>query len=98
MIAAPLEQTDSPSNRPSLLSKTLRSVWPHSSLYACRLWDENEPHLSVLDDAGNPRPEWTEWVQKEMIRQADSRKGTRPPAPRALERLGLSGHTLAVEP
>jgi signal transduction histidine kinase len=55
-----LQQADSPELRSPRLAEMLRSIWPSSPLCACLLAGKNALHFCVLDESGNPRPEWDE--------------------------------------
>lgn len=67
-----LQQANLPAQRAPLVAQALRSVWPSSPLYACRLLEGSQAHLEVLDAAGTARPEWAEKLEKEMARAEHS--------------------------
>jgi signal transduction histidine kinase len=96
-VSALVSQGDSPARLAFLAAQMLRTAWPPSPLYACRLGGEGHAHCCVIDDAGRSRPEWEEQLTKELTRHAPkANRTTRTPAQR-LQAFDLRNHTLAVE-
>jgi signal transduction histidine kinase len=94
LIEAVLRQTDDPAQRATLLAGILRSLWPGSPLYACRFAVAGHSHISVQDEAGNPRPEWTALL-RDLLAKDTPGKGEKPTV-RLPRRLRFPGQVLAV--
>src|SRR5689334_21268648 len=64
-IQALMHQTKDCTHRVSLVTDTLRSLWPNSPVYACLLLDADHRHASAKDEVGQQRLDWAGDFQQE---------------------------------
>ena len=84
--------------RSARLAEMLRSSWPSSPLYACLLERRGQAELAVVDEGGEPRPEWAALL-RDLFRLDPAAHTPRKPAElvKLPQGLKLSGSVLAVE-